>query len=111
MFSGNWNWGWLRRLRGTLVHRYVLDKAGKTKNIKLIIPTQINNTAINQSVKDAAKEFIKSGEVKPGLLNSVEMVVRAYDPCIKCAARDLTNKGFLTVEVMDKEGEIVKKLS
>ena len=60
--------------RGTLMHRYVLDKAGKTKNIKLMIPTQINNTAINQSVKDAAKEFIKSGEVKPGLLNSVEIV-------------------------------------
>ena len=59
---------------GTLMHSYVLDKAGKTKNIKLIIPTQINNTAINQSVKDAAKEFIKSGEVKPGLLNSVEIV-------------------------------------
>jgi F420-non-reducing hydrogenase large subunit len=96
--------------RGTLVHRYALDKAGKTKNIKLIIPTQINNTAINQSVKDAAKEFIKSGEVKPGLLNSVEMVIRAYDPCIKCAARNLTNKGFLTVEVRNKEGEIVKRL-
>jgi F420-non-reducing hydrogenase large subunit len=97
--------------RGTLVHQYVLDKSGKTKNIKLIIPTQINNMAINESVKDAAKEFIKSGEVKPGLLNSVEMVIRAYDPCIKCAARNLTNQGFLTIEVRNKEGEIVKKLS
>ncbi len=66
--------------------------------------------AINQSVKDAAKGFIKSGEVKHGLLNSVEIVIRAYDPCVKCAARNLTNKGFLTVEVRDEE-EIVKKLS
>jgi F420-non-reducing hydrogenase large subunit len=97
--------------RGTLVHRYVLDKAGKTKSLKLIIPTQINNTAINQSVKDAAKEFIKLGEIKPGLLNSVEMVIRAYDPCIKCAARSLTKEGFLTIEVKDKEGKLVKKLS
>jgi F420-non-reducing hydrogenase large subunit len=62
-------------------------------------------------VKDVAKGFIKSGEIKPGLLNSVEMVIRAYDPCIKCAARNLTNEGFLTVEVKNKEGEIVKKFS
>lgn len=96
--------------RGTLVHRYVMDKDGKTRNIRLIIPTQINNMAINQSVKDAAREFIKSGEVKLGLLNSVETVVRAYDPCIKCAARNTVNGGFLNVEVRNKEGEIIKTL-
>jgi F420-non-reducing hydrogenase large subunit len=96
--------------RGTLVHHYVLDKAGKTKNIKLIIPTQINNAAINQSVKNTAKEFIKSGEIKHGLLNSVEMVIRAYDPCIKCAARNSMTGGFLTVEVRNKEGDVVKRL-
>jgi F420-non-reducing hydrogenase large subunit len=57
--------------------------------MKLIIPTQVNNAAINLNVKDAAMEFIHQGEIKPGLLNRIEMVVRAYDPCIKCATRQV----------------------
>lgn len=96
--------------RGTLMHRYTLTGDGRTKDLRLIIPTQINNAAININVKNAASEFIKNGEVKLGLLNRVEMVVRAYDPCIKCATR-LAGEGVVTtLEIRDHEGKIVKKL-
>jgi len=96
--------------RGTLMHRYTLTKDGRTKDLRLIIPTQINNAAININVKNAASEFIKNGEVKIGLLNRVEMVVRAYDPCIKCATRS-TGKGVVTsLEIRNHEGHIVKRL-
>lgn len=92
--------------RGTLFHDYTLTKNGRLKNIKLIIPTQINSSAINLNVKDAAKEFIQNGEIKPGLLNRIEMVVRAYDPCIKCATRQA--EGKLTVEIRNCRGELLK---
>jgi F420-non-reducing hydrogenase large subunit len=82
--------------RGTLAHEYVLTAEGRLSKLRLIIPTQLNNEAINLSVKDAAKEFIHNGEVKPGLLNRIEMVIRAYDPCIKCATRQAD--GNLRVE-------------
>jgi len=95
--------------RGTLAHRYTLTKTGKLKNIKLIIPTQINNAAINMSVKDAASRFIRKGEVKPGLLNGVEMLIRAYDPCIKCATRSV-NDG-LTIEIRDQKGKLLRILN
>jgi len=94
--------------RGTLVHRYVLTKAGKLKEMKLIIPTQINNAAINLSVKQAASRFITEGEIKPGLLNGVEMLIRAYDPCIKCATRS-ANGGPL-IEVVDWKGRLIRRI-
>jgi F420-non-reducing hydrogenase large subunit len=95
--------------RGTLAHEYLLDRNGRLKRMKLIIPTQVNNAAINVNLKDAAMEFIHQGEIKPGLLNRIEMVIRAYDPCIKCAARGANDN--LEVEVRNSRGKLVKILS
>jgi F420-non-reducing hydrogenase large subunit len=94
--------------RGTLAHEYVLTGDGRLKNMKLIIPTQVNNAAINLNVKDAAMEFIRHGEIKPGLLNRIEMVIRAYDPCIKCATRQANEN--LRIEIMNSNGELLKTL-
>jgi len=91
--------------RGTLAHEYVLSNDGRLEQLKLIIPTQINNQAINLNVKDAATEFIHNGEVKPGLLNRIEMVIRAYDPCIKCATRTTGEK--LRVEIKNHRGRLL----
>jgi F420-non-reducing hydrogenase large subunit len=90
--------------RGTLAHEYFLSKDGRLEQLKLIIPTQINNEAINLNVKDAATEFIHNGEIKPGLLNRIEMVIRAYDPCIKCATRRMGEK--LLVEIRNHRGRL-----
>lgn len=91
--------------RGTLAHEYVLSSDGRLSQLKLIIPTQINNQAINLSVKDAAAELIHEGEIKPGLLNRIEMVIRAYDPCIKCATRETGEK--LALEIRNREGKLL----
>ncbi|MEM3697062.1 MAG: Ni/Fe hydrogenase subunit alpha [Candidatus Bathyarchaeia archaeon] len=94
--------------RGTLAHEYEISRNGRLKNMKLIIPTQVNNAAINVNVKDAAMEFIQKGEIKQGLLNRIEMVIRAYDPCIKCATRNANE--WLRVEIRSKEGKLLKIL-
>ena len=94
--------------RGTLAHEYALTRDGRLKNMKLIIPTQVNNAAINLNVKDAAMEFIRHGEIKQGLLNRIEMVIRAYDPCIKCATRQANEK--LRVEIRNRKGELLRTL-
>ena len=94
--------------RGTLAHEYNLDETGRLTKLRLIIPTQVNNAPINLNVKDAAQEFIKNGEVKPGLLNRIEMIIRAYDPCIKCATRLATQKSG--VEIKRSTGTILRFL-
>jgi len=94
--------------RGTLAHEYTLARNGILEKMKLIIPTQLNNAAINLNVKDAAMEFIHKGEIKHGLLNRIEMVIRAYDPCIKCATRQV--KENLRIEIRNGKGNLVKIL-
>ncbi|NWF86987.1 Ni/Fe hydrogenase subunit alpha [Candidatus Bathyarchaeota archaeon] len=95
--------------RGTLAHEYTINRNGRLRNMRLIIPTQVNSAAINLNVKDAAAEFIQQGDVKPGLLNRIEMVIRAYDPCIKCATRQVNEN--LRVEIINSKGKLLKVLS
>jgi F420-non-reducing hydrogenase large subunit len=66
--------------RGTLIHDYETDKDGLIKSVNLIVGTTHNNAAINLSVNQAAKELIKEGQYDQGVLNKVEMAIRAYDP-------------------------------
>jgi F420-non-reducing hydrogenase large subunit len=66
--------------RGTLIHDYEMDKDGLIKSLNLIVGSTHNNAAMNMSVKQAAKEFIKEGNYDQGILNKVEMAIRAYDP-------------------------------
>jgi F420-non-reducing hydrogenase large subunit len=54
-------------------------------NVNLIAGTTHNNAAINMSVKRAAIDNIKEGKYDQGILNKVEMAIRAYDPCMSCA--------------------------
>jgi F420-non-reducing hydrogenase large subunit len=66
--------------RGTLIHDYECDAQGLITKINLIVGTTHNNAAMNMSVNQAAKALIKEGAYDQGILNKVEMAIRAYDP-------------------------------
>lgn len=66
--------------RGSLIHDYETDQDGLITKVNLIVGTTHNNAPINLSVFQAAKEFIKEGTYDQGILNKVEMAIRAYDP-------------------------------
>ena len=66
--------------RGTLIHHYVGDETGMITKANLIVGTTHNQAPINMSVKQAASEAIKDGTYDQGMLNQVEMAIRAYDP-------------------------------
>lgn len=66
--------------RGTLIHDYETDENGLIKKANIIVGTTHNNAAMNLSVKQAATELIKNGAYDQGVLNKVEMAIRAYDP-------------------------------
>lgn len=66
--------------RGTLIHDYVTDANGCIESANLIVGTTHNIAPMNMSVKQAATSLIKNGNYNEGLLNRVEMAVRAYDP-------------------------------
>ncbi len=66
--------------RGTLIHDYETDDNGCIVKANMIVGTTHNVAPMNMSVKQAATTLIKDGVYDEGLLNKVEMAVRAYDP-------------------------------
>jgi F420-non-reducing hydrogenase large subunit len=66
--------------RGTLIHDYECDDQGFVTKANIIPGTTHNIAPINLSVKQAAKSQIKDGKYDEGVLNKVEMAIRAYDP-------------------------------
>ncbi len=72
--------GCVEAARGTLIHHFKTDENGFVTMSNMIVGTTHNNAPMNLSVKQAAKAVIKDGNYDQGLLNRVEMAIRAYDP-------------------------------
>ncbi len=66
--------------RGTLIHDYSTDENGLITRANMIVGTTHNLGPMNMSVNQAARTLIKDGHVNEGILNQIEMAVRAYDP-------------------------------
>lgn len=73
--------------RGILVHDYTLNNDGKCVKANCIIPTNQNHANIQKDMEKFVPEIINKtqGEIELNL----EMLVRAYDPCISCSTHYL----------------------
>jgi coenzyme F420-reducing hydrogenase alpha subunit len=76
--------------RGILFHNYEVDDKGKIINANCIIPTSQNINSIEQDMKSYVPKIVKNTDEEIELL--LEMLVRAYDPCISCSAHFLDIK-------------------
>jgi F420-non-reducing hydrogenase large subunit len=97
--------------RGTLTHHYKTDENGILTDVNLIVGTTNNNAPIAMSIKKAAQGLIKGGEVSEGLLNTIEMAFRNYDPCMSCATHSLPGQMPLEVEIKDSDGNLIETRS
>ncbi|NLI10019.1 MAG: Ni/Fe hydrogenase subunit alpha [Elusimicrobia bacterium] len=73
--------------RGILFHNYETDEKGLIKNANCIIPTNQNINNIEYDFMKFLPEIIN--EPKEDIRLKLEMLVRAYDPCISCSAHYL----------------------
>jgi len=96
--------------RGTLIHHYQTDERGLITKANLIVGTQNNAARIAMSVDKAARALIKSPDADEGLLNQVEMALRAYDPCYGCATHSLPGQMPLIVEIRNPQNELVRRI-
>jgi sulfhydrogenase subunit alpha len=69
--------------RGVLIHCYDIDSRGICTAADIITPTAINQAAMEQDLYLLASAL--TGEDETELKRQLEMLVRAYDPCISCA--------------------------
>ncbi|MGD9518108.1 MAG: Ni/Fe hydrogenase subunit alpha [Armatimonadota bacterium] len=69
--------------RGLLIHDYTFDDDGKLTAVNCIIPTNQNLNNIERDFHALVPQIIDRPDAEIQLL--LEMLVRAYDPCISCA--------------------------
>lgn len=95
--------------RGTLIHHYKVDEHDQITRCNLIVSTTHNNQAMNEAIRQVARQYIDGRKLTEGLLNHIEVAIRAFDPCLSCATHVL-GKMPLEVELLDVEGKPVGTL-
>lgn len=95
--------------RGTLIHHYRIDKHGVIAFVNLIVATGHNNLAMNRGVKQVAQHFIHGETITEGMLNRVEAVIRAFDPCLSCASHAIGQMP-LRIELRNAQNEVVDEV-
>jgi NAD-reducing hydrogenase large subunit len=93
-----------------LIHHYKVDDDGLVEWVNLVIATGHNNLAMNRSVLETARHYIKGDHVKEGMLNRVEAVIRCYDPCLSCSTHAVGQMP-LQVDIRDAEGSLLRQVS
>jgi F420-non-reducing hydrogenase large subunit len=103
--------GIVEAMRGTLTHHYTCDQDGICTSCNLIVGTTNNNAPIQIATKKVASQLIRPGrEPTQGMLNLIEMVFRAFDPCYSCATHSLPGQMPLAVRIW-RGGEPWRELS
>ncbi len=69
--------------RGILFHEYEFDDAGRCVRANLVIPTNQNIANIEGDMRALVPQILD--EPKEDIQLKLEMLVRAYDPCISCS--------------------------
>jgi coenzyme F420-reducing hydrogenase alpha subunit len=69
--------------RGILFHDYTIDELGNCVKANCIIPTNQNHGNIQKDMEAIGPTLI--GKPEKDIELTLEMLVRAYDPCISCS--------------------------
>jgi NAD-reducing hydrogenase large subunit len=72
--------GMIEAPRGTLIHDYEVGDDDLVTRCNLIVSTTHNNQAMNEAVRAVARDYLDGQELTEGLLNHIEVAIRAYDP-------------------------------
>jgi NAD-reducing hydrogenase large subunit len=95
--------------RGTLFHHYRINADDQIEMGNLIVSTTSNNEPMNRAVNWVAMNVLDGQKnITEGMLNRVEIAIRAYDPCLSCATHAL-GRMPLAVELFDARGNLLDK--
>ncbi len=93
--------------RGTLFHHYRINDNDQVTMCNLIVSTTSNNEPMNRAVQQVAEDHLSGKpEITEGMLNHVEVAIRAYDPCLSCATHAMGQMP-LVVTLLDADGNVV----
>ena len=101
--------GMIEAPRGLLIHHYKVNEEGAIVWANLIVATGHNTLAMNRGVMQVAQHFVRGEKIEEGMLNRVEALVRAYDPCLSCSTHAFGQLA-LQVELRSPEGVLLDEL-
>lgn len=108
--KGNEGVGIIEAPRGTLFHHYKINDDDTIKMANLIVSTTNNNEPMNRSVNQVAKKMMNGQtEITEGMMNAVEVAIRAYDPCLSCATHAI-GKMPLEIKMYNAEDELISEI-
>lgn len=93
--------------RGTLFHDYTVDRGGLLTKVNLIVATGQNNLAMNQTVAQIARHYIRDEDIPEPMLNRIEHGIRCYDPCLSCSTHAVGQMP-LQIRLVGPGGKILK---
>jgi len=96
--------------RGTLFHHYRVDEQGLLQKVNLIIATGQNNLAMNRTVAQIARRYIRGAQIPEGMLNRVEAGIRAFDPCLSCSTH-AAGQMPLRLQLVAADGTVIHEIS
>ncbi|MBP6978978.1 MAG: Ni/Fe hydrogenase subunit alpha [Bacteroidales bacterium] len=101
--------GLIEAPRGTLFHHYRINDQDQIEMANLIVSTTNNNEPMNQAVNFVAKRVMtEKKEITEGMMNAVEVVIRAYDPCLSCATHALGQMP-LEISLYDQNDQLIDR--
>ncbi len=95
--------------RGTLFHHYLVNEDGLIQKVNLLIATGQNNLAMNRTVAQIARHWIRGPDIPEGVFNRIEAGIRAFDPCLSCSTHALGQMP-LVIELRNRHGELLTTL-
>jgi NAD-reducing hydrogenase large subunit len=101
--------GMIEAPRGTLIHDYDVGDDDLVTRCNLIVSTTHNNQAMNEAVRSVARDYLSGHELTEGLLNHIEVAIRAYDPCLSCATHALGQMP-LDVTLLGPDGAVLDRV-
>ncbi|MCX6233795.1 MAG: Ni/Fe hydrogenase subunit alpha [Bacteroidetes bacterium] len=103
--------GLIEAPRGTLFHHYRINDNDQIEMANLIVSTTNNNEPMNRAVNCVATSMMTGKkEITEGMMNAVEVAIRAYDPCLSCATHALGNMP-LEISLYDQNNSLIDRKS
>jgi len=84
--------GLIEAPRGTLYYKLEINEDGTVKKGDIVVPTGQNQIIMEKGIHELVQRLLNSGTTKEQIVTEIEKFIRAFDPCMSCAAHFLKVK-------------------
>ncbi len=96
--------------RGTLFHDYTVDRDGILAKVNLIVATGHNNLAMNRTVAQIARHYVRGEDIPEPVLNRIEHGIRCFDPCLSCSTH-AAGQMPMRIRLVGPGGHVIREVA